>query len=46
MKEFDYLGVFFTSEGTVEQEIGWRIGAVGAVLLLLYCTVVTKSELG
>ncbi len=26
VKEFKYLRVLFTSEGTMEQEIGWRIG--------------------
>ncbi len=29
----------------MEQEIGLRIGAVEAVLRLLYCTIVTKREL-
>ncbi len=45
MKEFKYLSILFASEGNVEQETGQRIGAAGAVLRSLYCTVVTKSEL-
>ena len=45
MKEFKYLGVLFASEGTMEREIGRRIGAAGAVLHSLYHTVVTKREL-
>ena len=32
VKEFKYLGVLFASEGTMEREIGRRIGAAGAVL--------------
>ena len=27
-REFKYLGVLFSSEGTMEREIGWRIEAV------------------
>ena len=45
VKEFKYLGVLFASEGTMEREIGRRIGAAGAVLRSLYRTVVTKREL-
>ncbi len=45
VKEFEYLGFLFTSEGTIERETGQRIGETGAVLLSPYCTVVTKSEL-
>ena len=45
VNEFKYLGVLFTSEGTMEQEIGRRIGAAGEVLQSLYRTVVTKREL-
>ena len=45
VKEFKYLGVLFTNEGTMEREIGRRIGAAGAVLQSLYRTVVTKREL-
>jgi len=45
VKEFKYLGVLFSSEGTMEREMGRRIGAVGAVLQSLYRTVVTKREL-
>ncbi len=44
-KEFKYLGVLFMSEGTMKQEIGQRFGAGGAVLRLLYRTVVTEIEL-
>ncbi len=45
VKELKYLGVLFMSEGTMEREIGQRIGAVGVVLHSLYSTVVTKREL-
>ncbi len=45
VKEIKYLGVLFTSEGTMEQETGQRIGAAGAVLCSVYCTIVTKREL-
>ncbi|KAK5909389.1 hypothetical protein CesoFtcFv8_003322 [Champsocephalus esox] len=43
VKEFKYLGVLFSSEGSMEREMGRRIG--GAVLQSLYRTVVTKREL-
>ncbi len=43
--ELKYLRVLFTNKGTVEREIGWRSGAAGAVLHLLYCIVVIKREL-
>ena len=43
LKDFKYLGVFLASEGTVEREIGRRIGAAAAVLHLLYHTNVTKK---
>ena len=45
VKEFKYLGDLFTSEGRMEQEIGRRIGAAGAVLRSLCRTVVMKREL-
>ncbi|KAK5881282.1 hypothetical protein CesoFtcFv8_022100 [Champsocephalus esox] len=45
VKEFKYLWVLFSSKGTMEREMGWRIGAAGAVLQSLYRTVVTKREL-
>ena len=45
VKEFKYLWVLFTSEGRTEQEISRRIGAAGAVLQSLCCSVVTKREL-
>ncbi|KAK5928647.1 hypothetical protein CgunFtcFv8_013696 [Champsocephalus gunnari] len=32
VKEFKYLRVLFSSEGTMEREMGRRIGAAGAVL--------------
>uniref|UniRef100_A0A8D3C086 Reverse transcriptase domain-containing protein n=1 Tax=Scophthalmus maximus TaxID=52904 RepID=A0A8D3C086_SCOMX len=44
VKEFKYLGVLFASEGTMEREIGRRIGAAGVVLHSLCRTVVTKRE--
>ena len=28
VKEFKYLGVLFSSEGTMEREVGRRVGAV------------------
>ncbi len=34
VKKFKYLGVLFTSEGTMERETGQRIGAAGVVPLL------------
>ena len=37
MKEFKYLGVLFSSEGTMEREMGRRVGAAGAVLQSLHC---------
>ncbi|KAK5874091.1 hypothetical protein PBY51_019069 [Eleginops maclovinus] len=45
VKDFKYVGVLFSSEGTMEPEMGRRIGAAVAVLQSLYCTVVTKREL-
>ncbi|KAK5868555.1 hypothetical protein PBY51_009556 [Eleginops maclovinus] len=45
VKEFKHLGVLFSSEGTMEREMGRRVGAAGTVLQSLYCTVVTKREL-
>ncbi|KAK5873269.1 hypothetical protein PBY51_018325 [Eleginops maclovinus] len=45
VKEFKYLGVLFSSEGTMEREMGRRIGAAGAVLQSFYRTVVRKREL-
>ena len=45
VKEFKYLGILFSSEGTKEREMGRRIGAAGAVLLSLCHTVVMKREL-
>lgn len=36
VKEFNYLGVLFKREGTMEWEIGRRMRAAGAVLLSPY----------
>ncbi|TWW68240.1 hypothetical protein D4764_19G0000380 [Takifugu flavidus] len=36
VKEFKYLGVLFTSEGRMEQEIDRRIGAASAVMRTLH----------
>ena len=45
VEEFKYLGVSFTSEGTMEREIDRRIGAASAVMRTLYRSVVVKKEL-
>ncbi len=45
VKEFKYLRVLFTSEGTMEWKIGRRTGAAGEILHLLYRIVVMKREL-
>ncbi len=45
MKESKYLGVLFTSEGTMEQETDQTIRVGEVVLHLLYRTIVTKREL-
>ena len=45
VKEFKYLGVLFSCQGTMKREMGRRIGVAGAVLQSLYCTVVTKREM-
>ncbi|TWW56333.1 hypothetical protein D4764_08G0003200 [Takifugu flavidus] len=42
---FKYLGVLFTSEGRMEQEIDRRIGAASAVMRTLHRSVVVKREL-
>ncbi|TWW78261.1 hypothetical protein D4764_11G0003820 [Takifugu flavidus] len=39
----EYLGVLFTSEGRMEQEIDRRIGAASAVMRTLHRSVVVKS---
>ncbi|TWW78064.1 R2 Retrovirus-related Pol polyprotein from type I retrotransposable element [Takifugu flavidus] len=44
VEEFKYLGVLFTSEGRMEQEIDRRIGAVSAVMRTLHRSVVVKRE--
>ncbi|KAK3562395.1 hypothetical protein QTP86_033533 [Hemibagrus guttatus] len=45
VEEFKYLGVLFTSEGRMDREIDRRIGAVAAVMLSMYRSVVVKKEL-
>ena len=45
VEEFKYLGVLFTSEGKVEQEIDRRIRAASAVTQMLRQSVVVKREL-
>ena len=45
MEEFKYLGVLFTSDGRIEQEINRRIGAASAVVQTLYQFAVVKREL-
>ncbi|TWW59416.1 hypothetical protein D4764_06G0009460 [Takifugu flavidus] len=43
--EFKYLGVLFSSEGRLEQEINRQIGAASAVMRTLHRSVVVKREL-
>ncbi|TWW62706.1 hypothetical protein D4764_04G0013530 [Takifugu flavidus] len=43
--KFKYLGVLFTSEGRMEQEIDRWIGAASAVMRTLHWSVVVKIEL-
>ena len=45
VEEFNYLGVLFTSEGKMEQEIDKQIGAASAVMRTLRQSVVVKREL-
>ncbi|TWW54789.1 hypothetical protein D4764_0289820 [Takifugu flavidus] len=45
VEEFKYLGVLFTSEGRMEQEINRRIGAASAVMRTLHWSIVVKREL-
>ncbi|TWW62347.1 R2DM Retrovirus-related Pol polyprotein from type II retrotransposable element [Takifugu flavidus] len=45
VEEFKYLGVLFTSEGRMEQEIDRRIGAASTVMRTLHRSVVVKKEL-
>ncbi|TWW80607.1 R2 Retrovirus-related Pol polyprotein from type I retrotransposable element [Takifugu flavidus] len=42
VEEFKYLGVLFTSEGRMEQEVDRRIGAASAVMRTLHQSVVAK----
>ncbi|TWW59137.1 hypothetical protein D4764_06G0006670 [Takifugu flavidus] len=42
VEEFKYLGVLFTSEGRMEQEVDRRIGAASAVMQTLHRSVVVK----
>ncbi|TWW77616.1 hypothetical protein D4764_12G0010060 [Takifugu flavidus] len=44
VEEFKYLGVLFTSEGRMEQEIDRRIGAASAVTRTLHRFVVVKRD--
>ncbi|KAK3539573.1 hypothetical protein QTP70_010272 [Hemibagrus guttatus] len=37
VEEFKYLGVLFTSEGSMDREIDRRIGAAAAVMRSVYC---------
>ena len=43
VKEFKYLGVMFASEGTMEREIGRRIGATSSNIV--FCFVITKKTM-
>ncbi|TWW53707.1 hypothetical protein D4764_0113540, partial [Takifugu flavidus] len=45
VEEFKYLGVLFTSEGRMEQEIDRWISAASAVMRTLHRSVVVKREL-
>ncbi|KAK3542555.1 hypothetical protein QTP86_029613, partial [Hemibagrus guttatus] len=45
VEEFKYLGVLFTSEGSMDREIDRRIGAAAAVMQSMYRSVVVKKEL-
>ncbi|TWW81710.1 hypothetical protein D4764_01G0015250 [Takifugu flavidus] len=45
VEEFKYLGVLFTCEGRIEQEIDRRIGVASAVMRTLHRYVVVKREL-
>ena len=45
MEEFKYLGVLFTIEGTIQQEVDRRIRAASAVMKTLKRSVVVKREL-
>ncbi|TWW63621.1 hypothetical protein D4764_03G0006290 [Takifugu flavidus] len=45
VEEFKYLGILFTSEGRMEQEIDRRIGAASAVMRTLHRSIVVKREL-
>ncbi|TWW80182.1 hypothetical protein D4764_10G0012120 [Takifugu flavidus] len=45
VEEFKYLGVLFTSEGRMEQEVDRRIGAASAVMRTLHWSVVMKRKL-
>ncbi|TWW74485.1 hypothetical protein D4764_14G0004880, partial [Takifugu flavidus] len=45
VEEFKYLGVLFTSEGRMAQEIDRQIGAASAVMRTLHRSVVVKREL-
>ncbi|TWW65163.1 hypothetical protein D4764_21G0000630 [Takifugu flavidus] len=44
VEEFKYLGVLFTSEGRMQQEIDRQIGVASAVMWTLHRSVVVKRE--
>ncbi|TWW68218.1 hypothetical protein D4764_19G0000160, partial [Takifugu flavidus] len=46
VEEFKYLGVLFTSEGRMKQEIDRRIGAASTVMRTLHRSVVVKKFTG
>ncbi|CAN9506880.1 unnamed protein product [Ophioblennius macclurei] len=45
VEEFKYLGILFTSEGRMEQEVDRRIGAASTVMRTLNRSAVMKKEL-
>ncbi|TWW53503.1 hypothetical protein D4764_0211300 [Takifugu flavidus] len=45
VEEFKYLGILFTSEGSMEREIDRRIGAASAVMRALNRSAMGKKEL-
>ena len=44
VKEFKYLGVLFASEGTMEREIGRRIGAAGGRYYIHFTTPLLRQK--
>ncbi len=45
VEEFKYLGVLFTSKGSMERVIDRWIGAASAVMRSMYRSVVVKKEM-